>query len=199
MKEKKHTKKELRILGIDDSPFNKFKDKNVLVVGTVFRGGNYLDGLLSCHVKVDGNDSTKKLSQLIRKSKHLGQLQCVMIDGIALAGFNVIDIHKLNKTTKLPVIVVIRRMPNFKNIENALKKASKKTAAKKLTLMRKAGSVYKVKIKNKNIYFQTAGFSEKKAADIIKISATHAIIPEPIRIAHIIASGIILGESRGRA
>ena len=195
MKEKKRTKKELRILGIDDSPFNKFKDKSVLVVGTVFRGGNYLDGLLSCHVKIDGNDSTKKLSQL----KHLGQLQCVMIDGIALAGFNVIDIHKLNKTTKLPVIVVIRRMPNFKNIENALKKASKKTAAKKLTLMREAGSVYKVKIKNKNIYFQTAGFSEKKAADIIKISATHAIIPEPIRIAHIIASGIILGESRGRA
>lgn len=31
-------KKFSSIVGFDDSPFNKFKDKEVLVVGTVMRG-----------------------------------------------------------------------------------------------------------------------------------------------------------------
>ena len=192
-------KKEFRILGIDDSPFNKFTDKECLIVATVFRGGNYMDGLLSTKVKVDGEDSTKKLIQIIKKTKHKGQLRCIMIDGVALAGFNVINIKELNKKTKLPVIVITRRRPNFRKIENALKRANKKTWKKKLNLMKKAGEIFRVKIKNKNLYFQIAGIQEKEAKEIIKIATTHAIIPEPLRISHLIASGIVLGESRGRA
>ncbi|MCL6500910.1 MAG: DUF99 family protein [Candidatus Pacearchaeota archaeon] len=196
---KKHVKKELRILGIDDGPFDKFRDKRCLVVATVFRGGSYMDGLLSTHAKVDGNDATEKLIDLIRRTRHLGQLQCIMTDGVALAGFNVIDIQKLNKRTKLPVIVIIKKMPNFKKIGSALKRASKKTWEKKLMLMKKAGKIYETIVNNKPLYFQVAGMEEKKAKEIIKISSTHATIPEPLRIAHLIASGIVLGESHGRA
>ncbi len=199
MRDEKHIKKELRILGIDDGPFNKFKDKECLVIATVFRGGHYMDGLLSTKVNVDGINSTNELIKMIKKTKHLGQLQCLMIDGISLAGFNVIDIHNLNKKTRLPVIVIIRRKPNLKKIEKALKRSNKKTWKKKLKLMEKAGRVFKIKIKNKNLYFQIAGIQEKIAKEIIKISATHAILPEPLRIAHLIASGVVLGESRGRA
>lgn len=53
-------KKEIRVIGIDDSPFNKFKDKKALIVGVVMRGGLYVDGILSAKVDVDGDDSTKK-------------------------------------------------------------------------------------------------------------------------------------------
>jgi len=225
-KEKNKIKKELRILGVDDGPFNKFKDKDCLVVATVFRGGNYMDGLLSTRVEVDGTDSTKKLITMIKKSSNLEQLRCIMLDGIALAGFNVVNIQELSKKTKLPVIVIIRKKPNFKKIISALKKADKRTARKKLEFMKKAGKIYSVEIKrkgkeekvkkaekvkksklkeeflkkiNKKIYFQIAGINEKKASEIIKISATHALIPEPLRIAHIIAAGIVLGESHGKA
>ena len=196
---KKHIKKELRILGVDDGPFNKFRNKECLVIATVFRGGSFMDGLLSMKVKVDGSNSTNQLIKIVRKTKHLGQLQCIMTDGIALAGFNVLDIQQINKKTKLPVIVVIRRKPNLKKIEKALKNANKKTYKKKLGLMKKAGKIYKTKIKNKNLYFQIVGIKEKQAKEIIKISATHAMIPEPLRIAHLIASGVVLGESRGHA
>ena len=57
-------KKEIRVIGIDDAPFNKFGKGNVLVVGVVFRGGMWLDGVLSTKVKVDGTNSTKKLINL---------------------------------------------------------------------------------------------------------------------------------------
>ena len=91
-------KPEIRILGIDDAPFDKFSDKETYVIATVFRGGDFMDGLLTCKVKVDGNDSTKKLIEMINSSKFKIQFRAILLDGIAVAGFNVIKRRlKLNK------------------------------------------------------------------------------------------------------
>ena len=60
----------MRVIGIDDAPFNKFKSGKVLVVGTVFRGGLFLDGVLSTKVSIDGNNSTKKIIEMINKCKY---------------------------------------------------------------------------------------------------------------------------------
>ena len=62
-------KPEARILGIDDSPFDKFKDKNTLVIGTFFRGGSSLDGVMTTTVAVDGTDATAKIVGMVKKSK----------------------------------------------------------------------------------------------------------------------------------
>jgi hypothetical protein len=196
VKNRSDVKREIRVAGIDDGPFDKFSDSHCLVVATIFRGGNYMDGLLSCFVKVDCSDATSKLISLIKKTKHYDQLNCIMIDGIALGGFNIVDINELNRKTKLPVIVIIRKMPDLNKIKKALNKMK---AEKKIELIRKAGRISRIKINNKYVYFQKAGISTRKAAEIIKVTATHALIPEPIRIAHLITSGIIRGESKGRA
>ncbi len=193
----KNIKREIRILGVDDAPFDKFEDKKCLIVGTVFRGGNYMDALLSAKVTVDGKDSSKKIIDMVNKTSHKDQLQCIMVDGIAVAGFNVVDINKIAEKTNLPVIIVTRNKPNIKKISDALRKISQK---EKIKLIEKAGKVHNIKIKNKNVYFQfSRNINEKQARKIIKISATNSILPEPIRIAHIIASGIVLGKSHGRA
>ena len=62
-------KKEIRVVGIDDSSFNKFRDKKVTIIGTFFRGGNFIDGVLSTTADVDGANSTKKISEMIIKSR----------------------------------------------------------------------------------------------------------------------------------
>jgi endonuclease V-like protein UPF0215 family len=185
-------KKEIRVLGIDDAPFDKFKKGNVLVVGTLFRGGSFIDGVLSTKVKIDGNDSTLKLIKMINKSKFKPQLQCIILDGIAFGGFNIIDIQNLNKKTGIPVMVVIRRMPDFKKIEATLKKLKKSS---KYKLIEKAGQVHEVG----KIYIQIAGLTLEKAKQILKITCTRSLLPEPIRAAHLIAAGIVTGESKGNA
>jgi len=185
-------KKEMRVIGIDDAPFNKFKGGEVLVVGTVFRGGLFLDGVLSTKVNIDGNNSTKKIIDMINNCKFKPQLQCIFLDGIAVGGFNVIDVKELCKKTKLPVIIIIRRKPNIEKIKKTLIKIGKKSNIK---LIEKAGSVVSVG----EIYIQLTGLSIEKARKILKIVCTRSLIPEPIRIAHLIASGITFGESRGKA
>ena len=185
-------KKEIRIIGIDDAPFNKFKKGNVLVVGTIFRGGSWMDGVVSTKVRIDGNNSTDKLVKMINKCKFKPQLQAILLDGIAFGGFNIVDVEKLNKKTGIPVIVVIRRMPDFNKIKRTLKRIGMK---RKYKLIEKAGEVYKIG----KIYVQITGIDLKDAEEVLKVSCTRSLIPEPIRAAHIIGAGIIEGESKGRA
>lgn len=188
----KMVKKEIRVIGIDDSPFNKFKDKKILVVGVVMRGGSWIDGILSTKVAVDGDDSTKKIIEMINKCKFKPQLQCIFLDGIAVGGFNVIDVKELSKKTKLPVIIIIRRKPDIENIKKTLIKIKKQ---QKIRLIEKAGNVVQID----NIFVQLTGIDLEQAKKILKIVCTRSLIPEPIRLAHLIASGVTLGESKGRA
>ena len=88
--------------------------------------------------------------------------------------------------------MIIRRKPNIEKIKKILIKIGKKS---KIKLIEKAGSVVSVG----DIYIQLTGLSIEKAKEILKIVCTRSLIPEPIRIAHLIASGITFGESRGKA
>ena len=185
-------KKEIRILGIDDGPFDKFKKGKVIVIGAVFRGGSWLDGILSTKITADGKDSTQKLIEMINKSKFKQQLRAILLDGIALGGFNIIDVEKLSHKTKVPVITVIRKMPDFEKIKKTLIKLNKKSRIK---LIEKAGEVHNFN----GIYFQVIGIEPGMAKQILKIACTRSLIPEAIRAAHMIASGVVKGESRGRA
>lgn len=198
-----HLKSQLRIIGIDDAPHVKGKTKKVLVVGAVFRGGEYMDNLLSTFVKVDGSDATANLAKMINGSRVRGDLRLIMLDGIAMAGFNVVDIQQLSKKTKLPVIVAIRDKPDFASIKKALRHFSDGKA--RWRLIEKAGRSQELEISNRElakpvkIYFQFAGISKSNAEKVIKLTAKHGATPEPLRQAHIICQGIAMGESRGRA
>ena len=188
----KMLKKEIRVIGIDDAP-HKFKAKgNILIVGTIFRGGSFLDGILSTKVSIDGNNATSKIIEMINKSKFKPQLRCIFLDGIAVGGFNIIDIKELNKKTKIPVIVIIRKKPDIANIKKILIRLNKKNRIK---LLEKAGPIASAG----KIFVQLSGIGMQKAKEILKIACTRSNIPEALRLSHIIASGIVDGESRGRA
>lgn len=185
-------KREIRVVGIDDASFDKFRDRQVLVIGTFFRGGDFIDGILSAKAKVDGNDSTAKISRMINRSKFRPQLQAIFLDGIAVGGFNVVDVRALSRKTKLPVIVVIRKYPDFRKIKAALTKLKMKD---KIKLIESAGKP----IKLGRIYVQLTGITPERAKRMLDLTCTHSYLPEPIRIAHLIGQGIAMGESRGNA
>ena len=189
-------KSQIRLLGIDDSPFT-FKDKYCSIIGVVMRGGEYIEGVLKDKVKIDGMDATKKSIKMIENTRHNKQLKAVLIDGVALGGFNLVDIEELFKVTKIPVITITRDKPDTNKIKNALKKHFSDWK-KRYELIQK-GTLYMVKTKHNPIFIKCAGICADEAKEIIKISTIRGVIPEPIRVAHIIASGIKRGESYGKA
>jgi len=187
-------KREIRILGIDDMPFS-FGEEKVDIVGVVMRGGIYLEGVLKTTIEVDGKDATEKIIEMVERSKHKEQLKLIMIDGVALGGFNVIDGEKIYLETSLPVITITRKKPDMQKIKEALRKHFDDWE-KRLKIIEKGG-IKEIKL-NYPVYIKHFGIDEKDAVDAIKISIIRGAIPEPIRVAHLIATGIKKGESTGR-
>ncbi len=176
-----------RVLGIDDSPFTR-NDEQVLVVGVVWRSG-IVEGVLSTHVKRDGLDSTEKLERMVLKSKFRPQIKLVVIHGATLAGFNIVDIHKLSRSLALPVIAVAKKRPHAKEVRNALKNFADRK--RRCELVKSAGPVFKVG----GLYAQLAGID---AEDARRFLSSFDGMPEPVRLAHIIGSGVVRGESHGK-
>jgi endonuclease V-like protein UPF0215 family len=185
-------KPEIRVLGIDDGAFTPHKKGFALIVGVVFRGGYWLDGVMSTKVRVDGFDSTKKVTSMVVSSPHYKQLRVIMLNGVTFGGFNVIDIKKLHKNTGLPVIAITRNKPNFNEIREAIKNLPK--SEKRWKTILNAGNVFETATRNKNekVYMEIAGILEEDARKILRLTSTRSSIPEALRVAHVIASGINL-------
>jgi endonuclease V-like protein UPF0215 family len=183
-------KPEIRVLGVDDGAFTPHVEGQVVVVGVVFRGGYWLDGVMHTEIAVDGFDATDKISSMITSSPHYKQLRVIMLNGITFAGFNIVDVKKLYKTTKLPVITVTREKPDLEDIYKALQNLSHSEERWRAIL--NAGETIEVSTRNAKakVYMQAAGVSRESAQKILRLTSTRSNIPEALRVAHLVASGI---------
>jgi endonuclease V-like protein UPF0215 family len=182
----------VRIVGIDDGPFGRGRTGLVQVVGAIYRGGQFLDGMVATRVRRDGRNATARLVDMLRGSRYFPQLHYVMLDGIALGGFNVVDIDRLWWETELPVLVVVRRRPDMDAVRRALSRLPAWQARWRLVL--KAGEVEEIG----GLFVQRAGLDCDEASALLALSCTRARIPEPLRAAHIIAGALVTGEGGRR-
>jgi len=189
-------KSEVRILGVDDGPF-KFSDERTVLIGVVMRASGYLEGVLTRQITVDGNDATSIVIDMIKKSRHRKQLKAIMLDGVSFGGFNIVDIIQVVEKTTIPIITVTRDKPNFKKIKSALC-AHFNDWEDRYEMMRK-GRLYEMQTAYNPIFVKFVGMTYDEAKEIITLATIRGVIPEPIRISHLIASGIIRGESNGKA
>ncbi|USS40294.1 DUF99 family protein [Thermococcus aggregans] len=188
-------KPQIRVIGFDDGTFSfksKLKREKTILVGVIMKGSQDIVGIVTRWIEVDGRDSTEKMIDAINNSR-FKDLRVIMLKGITYAGFNVVDIEKLSKETGLPVIVVIRKKPDLEAMENALKKHFA-DAHERIALLKKAGEIREL-IPGK-IFYQAYGIPPEQAEEIIKLTQKSSLIPEPLRLAHMIASAVMTGESK---
>jgi len=189
-------KPEIRVLGVDDGFFIPHTKGKVDVIGVVYRGGYWLDGVMRTEVTIDGMDATEKIASMIKESPHYDQLRVVVLNGVTFAGFNVVDINELRKRVNLPVIAVTREKPNFAEIKKALENLPERE--RRWKAIENAGNIIKVKTRNTEeaVYMQIAGVSQKDAEKILRTTSTRSNVPEALRVAHIIASGLARPEEK---
>ena len=180
------------VIGFDDAPFDRDYRGDVLVVGAVYAGLR-LEGVLSAKVRRDGVNATLVLIRTLRASRFLPQMHLMLLQGIAFAGFNVVDLEALHQALQLPVMVVVRRRPNMFQIRAALLEHVP-GGLRKWRLIEKAGPMESAA----GLFVQRAGISIDDARRVLKRLAVHSSMPEPLRTAHLIAGGVTLGESRHR-
>jgi hypothetical protein len=184
-------KRNIKIMGIDDAPFS-FQDKTARVVGVVIRAPNYLEGVLHCSVSVDGLDSAETIAEMVNSSGHRRQLKGIMVSGACVGGFNVVDIEKLSDLTGIGVMTLTNNRPRENAVRGALKKHFLDWEArvailekgKKITIGAREGP------RSYQLYARYAGMGEKSARGLVEVSRVRGALPEPIRMAHIIASSL---------
>jgi endonuclease V-like protein UPF0215 family len=180
------------VIAFDDAPFDRDYRGDVLVVGAVYAGLR-LDGVLSAKVRRDGANATAVLIRTLHASRFLPQAHLMLLQGIAFAGFNVVDLEALHRTLHVPVMTVVRHRPNLSRIETALLEHVR-GGARKWRLIEKAGPMESAA----GLFVQRAGITLEDARRVLKRLAVHSSMPEPLRTAHLIAGGVTLGESRHR-
>ena len=183
-------KPEIRVLGIDDGGFVPRTKGTVDVVGVVYRGGYWFEGVMRAEITIDGLDATEKIAAMIESSPYYRELRIVVLDGVTFAGFNVVDISKLSRRVDLPVISVARKKPELEEIRSALKNLPDFEI--RWRAMENAGKIFEVETrKGENpVYMHIAGILREDAEKIMKKTSTRSLIPEALRVAHIIASGL---------
>ena len=178
------------VIGFDDAPFPREHRGNVLIVGAMYAGLR-LEGVLSGKVRRDGANATGQMVELLRRSRFRPQL--ILTQGIAFAGFNVIDLVGLQQATGVPAVAVVRKSPDMDAVRRALP-SRVPAGARKWRLIERLGPVEPVR----GVYVQRAGISLAHTDAVLARLALSGKLPEPLRAAHLIAGGIALGESRHR-
>jgi endonuclease V-like protein UPF0215 family len=209
----------VNVIGFDDGPFSRDHRGRVLLVGAVC-SGTRLDGVVSGRVQRDGSDSTRRIVELVEQSQFGGHVQAILLQGIAVGGFNVVDIHGLSETLGVGVLVVTRRRPDMATVHRALfsdhppRRPRVRGAARKWRLIEAAGELELLGPSRRSLrrraatgqpaagqrlWIQRAGLSLEQARALVVATTLHGNVPEPLRLAHLIAGGIVAGKSRGRA
>lgn len=139
---------------------------------------------------MDGFDATRKIAAMILESPHRKQLRVIMLNGVTFAGFNVVDIRQLSQRTMLPVIALARDKPDFERIREALDHLS--LPEKRWKAVIGTGELHELRTSRgkRLVFMQICGVSPEDAQKIVQATSTRSDIPEPLRVAHLIASGI---------
>lgn len=182
----------LRAVGFDDAPFDRGQAAPVGLAGVVCEATRF-DGMVWGSLEADGTDATETVVELLQGSKFLPQLHILLLDGIAFGGFNVVDLPELADRLDLPCATVMRSRPDFDAIERALQRVSH--SDRRLETMRRAGELHGTE----HAFIQVAGTDPDLARRAVDRLTRTGHVPEPLRIAHLVASAVESGESGRRA
>ena len=188
---KSHT----RVVAFDDGKF-EFRQGTVPLVGIVARLPSYVEGAIVTGCTVDGRDASAAISDAVNRSRLKDQLRAVFLDGIACGGFNIFDLDYIHGSTELPVITVTRKPPDIGAMESALRKYFPDWKERRELI--RAHDTVKVQTERWRLNVSCAGIAAGEAVKLLDAAIVRGNYPEPLRLAHVFAGALTMGESRGK-
>ncbi|HZD34379.1 MAG TPA: DUF99 family protein [Nitrososphaeraceae archaeon] len=177
-------KRGVRVFGVAES-FTKNSDYSTLC-GVVLRRDMIVDGVVLGKALIGGDDATQQII-LMFKELDRNDINCIMINGLIISLYNVIDGEKILETTGLPVIGVTYR--ESEGIEDSFFGLfPKPDAERRVEAYRKLGRREHITLKTgMTVYIRSWGINPAKTLHILNSFVIQGKIPEPLRIARLIS------------
>ncbi len=165
--------------------------KRALLVGIVAREDR-IEGVLSSRVAVNGDDATKRIISMVSRTRFGEQVRIAALTGIAIAGLNVVDVPALERGLDAETIVFTRARPDPRKLVHALQAFGKKSGAD----VKARVALVREQAKRKTACI--GGFHLQSRLEKRELSSFARHTYEMLRMAHLVASGVGTGESKGR-
>ncbi|HET7599070.1 MAG TPA: DUF99 family protein [Gemmatimonadales bacterium] len=180
------------ILGIDDAPFAKGRDPVVPIVGVLMEGADLVEAVAIASFPVDGSNATDFLARWITGLRVRPSVQAVVLGGITIAGLGLVDLIGLAEIIRRPVLAVTRRDPSNSELRRALIAAG---LDERLPLLERIPPAREIR---EGLFVAAAGVSPNEVPKLALATLGKSNLPESLRVAHLIARALTMGESRGR-
>jgi len=184
-------RKALRTVGVDDGGFqsqwSQIRRHGKAILAAVLLNEYWIDDIHVGEITVDGLDATEILAKLLNN----WAFDAVFLSGVSFAGFNLIDADAIYKKFRRPVIVVSGDKPDNIAVKKALQTHFTDWEAR-WRIIRKLGRIYSAApvVAEPPLYFEAVGLSARSAKLMIRALAVSSRLPEPIRVARLIARGL---------
>jgi hypothetical protein len=176
-------KKAIRALGIAES-FKKSEKQSVLA-GVVMRSDMVIDGVAYASATVRGDDATDAVIKLYTGLDRT-DINFVMLGGLIISMYNIINIERLYERLKVPIIGVT--FEKSEGLDAHIKRQFPDTWQSKIEAYRELRSREEIKLKTGyGVFVRTEGINVKNAKLAINKFLLQGAIPEPIRVARLIA------------
>ena len=145
-------------------------------------------------ITVDGLDATRKAERLLK-----GSIQVpVLLSGVTFGGFNLIDPWRIQKLCRAPTIVVVGSQPDNRAVKRALSRHFPDWK-ERWELIRSLGPLHKTRTMQSEgpVFFEQFGCSTREAGLFLKSWAFVSRVPEPLRVAGMVARGLFPLEPSG--
>lgn len=175
-------KKGMRVLGIAES-FKKYNKKSTLA-GVVMRRDLIIDGMAYGFATIEGDDATDSIISIHRLLAR-EDINCILLDGLVISMYNIIDGNRVAKETDLPVIAIT--FEDSSGLEDSIRHHFDDWQ-EKVEQYQRLGKREQVILKTgKNLFIRCWGLDQKIAYNILDSFTLQGSIPEPIRIAKLAA------------
>ena len=175
-------KKGIRVLGMAES-FKQTSKKSTLA-GIVIRRDLIIDGMAFGNATISGDDATDNIISMYRLLAR-EDINCIMLDGLVISMYNIIEGGRIAAETGLPVVAVT--FEDSKGLEGSIKRLFV-DSQHKLVQYQKLGKRERITLRTgKNLFIRYWGLSQKKAVTILNSFTLQGSVPEPIRVAKMAA------------
>ena len=180
-------KKGIRGLAIAES-FSQDSKKSVLS-GIVMSTDLIIDGFVIGHSTVGGNDATDAILSMYKKLAR-PDVGFLLISGIVISLYNIIDLKRISEETNLPVIGITYEESD--GIEDAIKHHFPDSYDSKLVEYSKLGSREKITLHTShNLYIRNEGCTVLEGKQLLDKITLQGSVPEPLRIAQLLANTLL--------
>ncbi len=183
-------KKGLRGLAIAES-FAQNSEKSILA-GIVMRRDFVIDGFVFGSATISGNDAT---SEILKMYEKLGRpdISYVLISGIIISMYNIVDIKKIYDKLQIPIIGVTYQ--DSPGIEDAIKHHFPNSYESKIEDYKKLGQREKITLKTSyDVYVRNEGCSITEVKQLLNELTLQGSLPEPLRVSQLLAKTLLLSS-----